>query len=137
MEMSTVITAVVVALITMVSSFGSAYLTNRLSQKSKCSEMAIERKLIAIESAEFFAITIRSSNQIKEEEINRFIAHCTWFPETVRKLGLNLARSCNDLLMSTRTPVDEKVEKAIEDARKFHLALDKLKQELFSINSLT
>lgn len=132
MDMST---ALVVALITTVSSFGSAYLTNRLSQKSKSSEMAIERKLIAIESAEFFAITIRSGNKIKEEEINRFIAHCTWFPETVRKSGLNLARSCNDLLRSKRTPVDE--EKAIEDARKFHLALDELKQELFSINSLT
>lgn len=134
MDMST---ALVVALITTVSSFGSAYLTNRLSQKSKSSEMAIERKLIAIESAESFAITIISGNQIKEEQIHRFIAHCTWFPEAVRKSGLNLARSCNNLLMSKRDPVNEKVKKAIEDARKFHLALDKLKQELFSINSLT
>lgn len=132
MDMST---ALVVALITTVSSFGSAYLTNRLSQKSKSSEMAIERKLIAIESAEFFAITIRSGNEIKEEEIHRFIAHCTWFPEAVRKSGLNLARSCNNLLTSKRNPVE--VRKATEDASNFHLALDKLKQELFSINRLT
>lgn len=70
----------------------SSYLTIRWTQKNKPKEMALERVLTAIETVELFTIKLKSGIEIESEEINTFIASCTWLPEDIRNIGFELAR---------------------------------------------
>lgn len=71
----------------------TAYFVAAQSLKNKLKEMSVNKLFSAIENSELFVIRIMSGADATQEEVNAFIANCTWLPEDASQKGLDLAKN--------------------------------------------
>ena len=99
----------------------TSYLVTKQSLKNKLKEMSVERILSAIENIEIFVIRVKSGVDLDQNEINQFIANCTWLPDEVKEGGLLLAKN---YMENGSTDGANDFHKMLTNYKRTHILLD-------------